>query len=311
MPIARYTYLFTTFTDCNCRCADSDTCHMLPSGCMKRWEHADVVLVLHRQLLAVVRECSMPFITDCNPQQTVERFKPVVPHRSSLPYSQSITEGPSSLSSTTCKGSGATAASQPSTNGNIGSLDETRSGTASSQCSDGSGSGSFSASLGVRRLELLWEDGEVGAVLTQQLHPSGELHLDVHCKGSHVWCERGSFCCTHHTLDKASEESVPAALHSSGGSPRMGTHQALISETPFVKHLDFIARKGVGGEACLQSSALNCVEMGNVSLEGDVRSHCLISSVSCEIHYCHDGCRVPIDESMRRPFVSAACRSEA
>lgn len=241
---------------------------------MKRSEPVSLVRVLRRQLLAVVRECSIPFIADLAPHQTIEHFTLGVPHEKNLRRSESISEDPSSLSCTKCESSGVTAPSEHLTNGSIRNVDEAKSDPARSSTASSSptrsqhsdGSSSFTASLTVRSLELLWEDGEVGAVLTQQLHPSGELHIDVHCKGSHTWCERGNFCRTHHTLDAASEASHLAALHSSGGSTRSGTHQAVVSETPFVKHLDFIARKGVGGEAYLPwfyVSALNVLQISH------------------------------------------------
>lgn len=106
-------------------------------------------------------------------------------------------------------------------------------------------SGSSSGSPGVRWLELRWKDGTVGAVLRQVIHPSGKLHIDVHCEGIHVWQERGSICHTHHSLSDPSRcQSTP---HGQGRPTNPRTHQAVVSETPFVKHLDFIALNGVGG----------------------------------------------------------------
>lgn len=96
----------------------------------------------------------------------------------------------------------------------------------------------------LRVLELVYEDGEVGAVLTHRALPSGATLVDVHRGPHHVYQEAGGGFSTHHTL-RVSSRSGNGSSASSGEGRR--THQAIVSETPFVKHLDFIAMKGVGG----------------------------------------------------------------
>ena len=117
----------------------------------------------------------------------------------------------------------------------------------------------------LRSLELVYEDGEVGAVLTQTLQ-SGATLVDVHRGPHHVYQEAGGSFSTHHTLRSSSRFGDGS---SAGSGEGRRTHQAIVSETPFVKHLDFIAMKGVGGahpafgnsrskQAVIDASQLSC-----------------------------------------------------
>lgn len=92
-------------------------------------------------------------------------------------------------------------------------------------------------------LDLVYEDGEIGAVLTRTTLPGGQHQVDVHCGPHHVYQEISGMFSTHHTLHAAPDNHI--ASGSVGGSKR--THLVMVSDSPFVRHLDFIALRGVGG----------------------------------------------------------------
>lgn len=205
-------------------------------------------VVSGRQQLATVREGSLPLVTDARTQRPLQSSR----------SSGRLVDGRNAISTFHSPDSheqGSEAASMPSNN--VGTASVSAAGVSSpSDSTERSVGDDSSSQLAVRRLELIWEDGEVGAVLTQHLQPdsSGNIHLDVHCCGRHVWRERGDSCHTHHTLDAADDcrasEEEPSTADTTRAPGRPCTHQAVVSETPFVKHLDFIAMKGVGGLKC-------------------------------------------------------------
>ena len=92
-------------------------------------------------------------------------------------------------------------------------------------------------------LELLLNGREAAAVaIRTTTPPSQSATFEVHCGGALVYWE-----------DESGRVFTPAA-ESNGGICEEGassggrhTHAVVVSRTPFVKHLDFIARAGVGG----------------------------------------------------------------
>ena len=115
---------------------------------------------------------------------------------------------------------------------------------------------------GRRVLELLLGDGDIAA--TAVLHQAGSSApvIEVFQDGQCVYREVGGRVFKSSTASAAAapiaEASAAGAARAtgdaagsgggSGGSRRRATHRALLGRTPLVKHLDWLALRGTGGE---------------------------------------------------------------
>lgn len=132
-------------------------------------------------------------------------------------------------------------------------------------------------------LELLLGDGEVAATAVQQHMEGGPPTVEVFQDGRLVYREadgrvvkpqtsQGSDACSNVSGSNTGAGSDTSSSSSSSGnsnwSPRgpscqpRPTHRAVLSRTPLVKHLDWVALKGTGGGAppcCCAPLLLRCL----------------------------------------------------